>query len=91
MNADTGAKEVALSGKFVYKDIGVVLAFKQYIVFAAKISEDAHVALTTFKNVYEGNIYEVIIGYQGNTTTVIRFLSNILFILHRVSADSKSN
>ena len=69
-DAQTPAMHV--TGKYRYKDVGVVLSFKQFWLFKVQIPSDANVALTTFKDKYDGDIYEISIGAENNTITYIK-------------------
>jgi hypothetical protein len=56
-----------------FQDIGIILSFKTWIVFRVKIDSSAQIALTTEKNKFDGNMYEVDIGAFENTTSLIRY------------------
>lgn len=61
-----------MAGNYRYRNVPVVLSFRTSLVFSMRISNSAHIALTTFKNSYGGDIYEIVIGGRGNKESAIR-------------------
>lgn len=70
--AESRVTEVSVPGLYRYKDCGIVLSFKQSVILTVKISSNAHIALTTYKDNYDGDVYEIVIGSNENTTSIIR-------------------
>jgi Farnesoic acid 0-methyl transferase len=69
---DTGATEISMPNSYQYKIVNVVLAFRTSVIFKVKIINDACIALTTFRDYYDGDIYEIVVGAWNNTACVIR-------------------
>ena len=72
------AGRVNLDKDVKYQDAGVILSFKQSCIFRVKINSDAYIALTSKKNQYDGEMYEIVIGASSNTTSIMRYISTSL-------------
>jgi uncharacterized Fe-S cluster-containing radical SAM superfamily protein len=70
----TGAIEIVVQATFLYRDVGLVYAFKNSFVFKVQMASDVMLALTTTKGYYEGEFYEIVIGGDDNSVSYIRFV-----------------
>ena len=68
--ADTSSSNITVRGSYQYKNIGIAVSFTHSFVFTVKIANDAYIALTTFKDVYDGDIYEIVIGGENKWSAI---------------------
>jgi hypothetical protein len=71
---EIGGMEIDIPATYTYKLLDIVPSFQMDFVFKVKIATDACIALTPCKDVYDGDIYEIIIGALENTVSFIRLL-----------------
>ena len=77
---DNGAIRVAVPGNIQYRTVGIPLAFRNYIVFKVNVASDAIIGLTTYRDCYNDDMYEIVIGGGANSWTGIRYV-NFLSLL----------
>ena len=66
----------SLSG-YSYVDTGVTLSGRTSVMFQVKAAKDAHVRLTAKREVYNDNMYEIVLGAGANTYTAVRQVHRI--------------
>ena len=71
---DTGAYEVPVTGSYRFKNVDIVLTFKYSLIFKVRMASAAIIAFTTHLGNYDGDIYEIVIGANDNTESLIRYV-----------------
>ena len=61
----------SLSG-YSYVDTGLTLSGRTSVTFQVRTAEDAYVRLTAEREVYNDNMYEIVLGAGENNYTAVR-------------------